>query len=187
MHDDHNSKDELDNELELLDTDPKHRFAANPRIGEEAELMVGLFREMKPGDILTYDKVSIALGREFQSDRSPWYKAQKAVQREHGINVVTEHGIGFRRLTDEDTIRPYHDKSMARMRRESRRNYSRLAVVDYASLDQSQRHELIVARAQTAVAYKTATKAAQKKLAASTGKNTAALPSAKALEYLAKR
>lgn len=62
----------------------------------EWEILYEAVAAFEPGDVITYDEIAELLGRDFNSSRSPWYKTQEVMLREHDVAFENVRHVGYR-------------------------------------------------------------------------------------------
>lgn len=62
----------------------------------EWEILYNAVVGFEPGDVITYDEITEMLGRDFQSSRSPWYRVQEVMLREHDLAFESVRRVGYR-------------------------------------------------------------------------------------------
>ncbi|HEX2578661.1 MAG TPA: hypothetical protein VHK88_20120 [Aquihabitans sp.] len=75
---------------------------------------------LKVGDIITYDRLSGILGREFLHGRGPFHRANRELLATHRLGLVNVKGVGYRVVTaaeHEDAARGQHRSARRRLRR----------------------------------------------------------------------
>jgi hypothetical protein len=109
-------------------------FEKNEELDRAADVVYGLFRELKRGDILTHKDIGEALNYlPLESpttcrERSRWdqivWKARHRLQRETGIACWTEEGVGYKLLTPAEQIESalWHNEKAQRSAGRGKRN-----------------------------------------------------------------
>ena len=76
-------------------------FAVRGEVSE-ATIIERCLLEVEIDQVITYDQLSEALGRDFFDNRSPFYAARERVQREKKTTFVVETGVGYRRVAPNE-------------------------------------------------------------------------------------
>jgi hypothetical protein len=114
-------------------------FEKNEGLERDAEIVYGLLRDLKRGDILTHEAIGGALNylpketppttcrERGRYDQVVW-KARHRLQREHGIACWTEEGVGYKLLTPAEQIESglWHNEKAMRSAGRAKRNVADL-------------------------------------------------------------
>lgn len=77
-----------------------HAMAFEPK-GEisEWQLIFDRLAKLKVGDVITYDELTLILGREFLQARGPFHKANKRLLETHKRGLLNVKNVGYRVVT----------------------------------------------------------------------------------------
>lgn len=93
-------------------------FKAKSEDGAEWELLYNLFADRQVGDVVTYDEIDAALGRDFRAYRSPIYKTRIRLLKQKSLGIVSLSNIGYRVVQakeHEGQARKHHRRSKKQM------------------------------------------------------------------------
>lgn len=107
----------------------KPSFAASA----DAKTLVGLMRNIKVGEVLTYETMAEALNRNVTHDRSVIYTARGIVQKEDRMVFDSVFKLGIKRLDDSEIVN-LGDRARTRVRRLSRKVTQAIVCVNYDTL-----------------------------------------------------
>lgn len=127
--------------------------------------LLALLSAANVGQVVTYEDMSAAIGRNVREfDRAAIYSARRMVQAEYRFVFATVTNVGLKRLSDNEIVELSGD-DRTRIRKTVKRGLQRLAVTDYAKLDDKSRHAHLVASAQLAAAGAMVEEKAAKRIA----------------------
>jgi hypothetical protein len=86
----------------------------------DVRAIVALFTARGRGQIVTYDEISRAIGRNFLEDRSPWASARRRLVRE-GVITQNVPKVGYKILDTQEVVTTKLDSSLAGIRRKAKR------------------------------------------------------------------
>lgn len=98
--------------------------------GEQPEwrLLYDVIAARQIGDVVTYDDLGKALGRDFLENRTPIFRAIKELEETHKRTFVNERGVGYRMIEPTE-----HKKaSLAHAKRSTRQLKKAVAKLDSA-------------------------------------------------------
>lgn len=96
----------------------------------DAKTLADLMRSVAVGDMLSYDSMSDAIGRDVTAERSVIYTARSIVQREDRIVFDTICKQGLKRLADDEIV-SLGDRARSRVRKIAKRTTQSIACVNY--------------------------------------------------------
>ncbi len=99
----------------------------------DAKTLADLLRCVNVGEVLAYDDMNAALGRDVTADRNVLYTARAIVQREDRMVFDAVLRVGIKRLADAEIVN-LGDRARARVRRISRTVSQAITCVDYAAM-----------------------------------------------------
>lgn len=100
----------------------------------ETQELIERLSKLEPGALVSYADLSEVAGETITGGTPALQSAKRAVEKERGVALSVERGVGVRRLTDDEIVDDTHG-ARSRIRRQSKRALSRLsAVIDFASL-----------------------------------------------------
>ena len=124
---------------------------ASRTIGEKSAdtaIIESLLRQTPEGDVLTYDEMSIALGRDVREFcKGNLYSARRILLNSDGIATDAVRGEGVKRLTS-DGVLGVAKSDCSRVRRASNTTLRKLGTVDFETLVDSNKSEHIALSAQ---------------------------------------
>ena len=85
----------------------------------EWQLVYNHIETLDVGDIVTYEKLSELLGREFKTARGPFHKANRQLLSKHKRGMLNVKNVGYRVVTAEEhelAARDQHKYAKRRMR-----------------------------------------------------------------------
>ncbi len=108
-----------------------------PAISNDALILVGMFRAMQVGQILTYEEMTKAIGRDVTtSGRGVMNTAINRVLKDENIVVECVRLVGFKRLDGKELIDAQR-AGVQRIRGEAKRRSEKLSKLDLGKLDQT--------------------------------------------------
>lgn len=96
----------------------------------DAKTLADLMRGVAIGDVLTYQTMSEAIGRDVLDDRGVMYTARGIVQREDRMVFDSVHKHGIKRLADIEIV-SLGDRARSRVRKIARRAAQAIVCVNY--------------------------------------------------------
>lgn len=110
-------------------------------ISIEARALVDMLIDVKPGDEITYDEMTKAIGRDVRTvARGAMQTARRVAERQYRMVFSPIFGVGLRRLLNDD-IPGVADSKIAHIRRTATRAARTLACVDFDRLPNEKRIE----------------------------------------------
>ena len=129
----------------------------------DTSLIESMINEMAIGQLLTYDEISTALGRDVRDFcKGSMYSAKRSCENS-GIVLEAVADEGYRRLDDSGIVQSSMSDTR-RIQRASRKGLKRLAFVEFEKLTEDEKRQHIAASAQLGVVNHFATSATRKKL-----------------------
>ena len=117
----------------------------------DAKLIRSVLAESKVGDVVTYEQLSKAIGRDVREHaRSALGTARRGLLRDERIVFGVEQNVGLVRLNDEEIVSSA-ESDRRRIQRTAKRSLQRLSVVDFDKLSEEKKRAHIVASAQIGV------------------------------------
>lgn len=130
----------------------------------DTRIIESVLVEAKVGQIVTYEELSKAIGRDVRIHARPSLQsARRAVLNAHGIVFSAETNEGLRRLDDSQIV-DASEEDRAKMRRAAGRAIKKLSVVDFGQLPEDKKRKHIVMSAQIGAIEMFAAKSATKKI-----------------------
>lgn len=130
----------------------------------DTKILESVLVEAKVGDLITYDELSKAIGRNVRVFAMPSLRsARRGVFSSKQFVFGVETGVGLRRLNDSQIV-DTTESDRARMRRAANRSIKKLGVVNFAELDEQHKRKHIVSSAQMGAISMFASKSATKKI-----------------------
>lgn len=141
--------------------------------------------EVAVGDIVRYDDLSKAIGRDVRSSAAGALEsARRVAQRDSRAVFASVRGEGLRRLTDAEIV-DLSDSGRDRIRRQAKRTAKKLVCVDYDALPAEKKVKHNAALSMMGALASIATDTAQKRLEKQIAETGKQLPAAKsAIEAL---
>lgn len=99
----------------------------------DAKVLADLLRNAEVGQVVTYEEMSEAIGREVTQDRSAIYTARAIVQREDRMIFDCVMKVGVKRLADADIVN-LGDRARARVRKIASSVTKAITCVNYDSM-----------------------------------------------------
>lgn len=109
--------------------DQKPSFVAS----SDAKTLADLMRAVRVGDLLSYEDMNDAIGRDVTEDRNVIYTARHIVQREDRIVFDSVHKCGLKRLADTEIV-SLGDRARSRVRKIARRTAQTIVCVNYDTM-----------------------------------------------------
>lgn len=155
----------------------------------DVAIVEGVFRDMKPGETVTFDDVAKAINvpiEDLHIVKSRAKRARDRLARLEEINVTSAHAVGYYRETSADTLERTKGRERPSIRRKARKVTYALNGVDTAELDETQRQEYCAERVIAHMTYKANCATSKRVLLAVAKTSQNQLPMAVALEILKK-
>ena len=151
----------------------------NELTASDAATIRSLLQECKPGEIVSYDAMTAAIGRDVHQRRHAIAKALRALMSEARVVFSAVRGVGYQRLDDAGIVATGAD-SLQRIRRTSRRGVKKLVCVDFENLSPEQRLSHNTRMTVLAMVGDATSGASVKRVEAAVKDANAALPAARA-------
>lgn len=130
----------------------------------DTKILESVLSEAKVGDLITYEELSKAIGRDVRQFALPSLRsARQGVQNSKQIVFGVEVNVGLRRLND-DQIVDSTEQDRSRMKRAANRAIKKLTVVDFDGLNAEKKRQHVVASAQIGAIAMFASKSTTKKI-----------------------
>lgn len=94
---------------------------SNTKLSADVRALVELARGASPGNTVTYEAMSEAIGRNIQAKLYIWLQAQEYLAKHEGILFANVRSVGYQRLTTEE-LPDVGVRARTRIRRISRRS-----------------------------------------------------------------
>lgn len=100
-------------------------------------------RDVAPGETMTYDDLDRVLGRDFKSNRQPWFNALRRWHRDmpNGGTWRCVQRVGYQRVEQWVDVKGTGTAHEAKMRRQARKSKARYASADQSLLTDDQKRE----------------------------------------------
>ena len=113
---------------------PPHDFEKNEDRELGVEALLSLFKMMKPGELLSYQRMSGAVGYDVTSQTPPLRKALEIASRDLKLNLRNEVNMGYRLVDDRISVHGEASRYMRKTYRANKRTQRVLDNVDYQNL-----------------------------------------------------
>ncbi len=130
-----NERDTATNSKTSVDTRP-----VIPAMGEHTRILIALFKDLREGQLLSYEEASKACAREIGPNQ-----AQTAMNRvlvDYNIEIVCQPGVGFRLSVGKESLER-RKKGLASARRKSKKELKKLSIVDMTKLSREEQIEAV--------------------------------------------
>lgn len=155
-------------------------------ISASAQQLIGLFRSMNVGDVVTYATANAAAGLDVKVKRYPAYTAIKRVLIDDSIHIATVRGVGFKRLSPAEAAATL-PSDIGKSRRAAKRGLRKAQHVSILDVPAEKRMEFVAQATLCSLIGDAASAKGQAKLAAAAStqpENTAILAQRMALDAL---
>jgi hypothetical protein len=119
--------------------DPMKKNSPIPVRSADTEIIIKLLEDLKPGELITYEDISKAIGRNILDCRGILYTAIKAILREGDV-IQAVRGVGVKKA-QTDEILSEGDRAQRRIRKTARRGIQRVACAKDLTRAQLQRRD----------------------------------------------
>lgn len=109
----------------------------NSRASGEKHILVALFSEVAKGELVSYDRINAAIGRDLRENRAPLMEAFKALKKQ-GLVFDNVPRVGYKRVLDHELV-GLGDKHIGGIRKRAARACDEMRTADLSNLDQPQR------------------------------------------------
>ena len=110
-----------------------------PSISADAQILAAMLAKLEPGELLTYDAASAAIGRCVRTvARGILQTAIRRALRDHGIVVECVFNAGYRRVVGDALVKSQR-AGADRIRGEARRRAEKLGKLDFSAVDNATR------------------------------------------------
>ena len=143
----------------------------------DTKVLESVLGEAKVGDLITYETLSKAIGRDVREFALPSLRsARQGLLKTHGIVFGVESNVGYKRLDDSQIV-DSTEADRKRMKRAANRSIRKLAVVNFDNLPEEKKKQHVVASAQIGAIAMFSAASATKKIASKVneGKTTLAI------------
>lgn len=115
----------------------------NPREDSEASRVFRAMQDTAVGGTLTYDDLDRILGRDFKSNRQPWFNALRRWHRDqpNSGTWINSQKIGYQRVGEWSDVKATGKSHEKRMRRQATKSKARYASADPSALSDDQKRE----------------------------------------------
>ena len=114
----------------------------------DTKILESVLGEAKVGDLITYDELSKAIGRDVRKFAQPSLSsARRGLLRDKHFVFACETGVGLKRLNDEEIVLS-SESDRRRMKRAATRAIKKLTVVKFEGLSEELKRQHVVASAQ---------------------------------------
>lgn len=132
----------------------------------DTKILRSVLEEAKVGDVITYDALSKAIGRDVREyARSSMYAAMRQLRAEHNYVFAARTNVGYQRMSDVEIVVNVATRQRQSVQRKANRNLNLLRIVDYHELPEEHRMQHIVASAQFGVIASMANASSTKRIA----------------------
>lgn len=133
----------------------------------DTKIIENVFAECKVGDVVTYDDLSKAIGRDVRKFASGAIQtAKKTMLKDHSMVFGTVRNVGFQRLQDEQIVDTF-DNDRLRMQRIAKTSLGKLSTVKFDALNEDQKKRHVAASAQAGALAMFSQKSTSKKIESS--------------------
>ncbi len=130
----------------------------------DTKVIENVLSEMQVGDLLTYEQISAAIGRNVREFAiAALYSARRGLQKTKRMVFACEEGVGIRRLDDSGIVGSVEFDRKAVLRR-ANRTMDKLACVNFEGLTESEKRKHTTAAAQMGVVAMFSSKASTRKI-----------------------
>lgn len=143
----------------------------------DTKILESVLSEAKVGDMVTYDVLSKAIGRDVRQFALPSLRsARQGLLNSKGMVFGVETNVGYKRLDDSEIV-DSTESDRRRLKRAANRSIKKLSVVAFDNLTLEQKKKHTVASAQMGAIAMFSGKTAAKKIEAKVndGKTTLAI------------
>lgn len=131
----------------------------------DTKVIENVLSELAVGDLITYDQISAAIGRDVRKFAFPSLgSARRFLLHANSMVFGVERGVGLRRLNDSEIVSTVED-DRRKVQRASHRSLKKLSVVNYSGLTNEDKRRHTVAAAQIGAIAMFASKNSEKKIA----------------------
>lgn len=146
----------------------------------EAKVLASMLAECQVGDVVTYDALTAAIGRDVTGpQRHVLETARRLVMRERRMVFDCVQKVGLKRLSDTEIV-ALSDRTRDHLRRATRRTVKKLTCVDYDAMPREQQTKHNAAISMLGVIAELSTEKSLERLSVQIEKTGTDLPIAKA-------
>jgi len=109
-----------------------------PSLSVDAQALARVLGESPVGEVVTYDALSKAIGRDVRSARGLLYTAVRTVMRDSNAVFAAVRGVGLKRLESTEIV-SVATQTVRHIRKASGRAMQKLACTDLSKLNESQK------------------------------------------------
>lgn len=143
----------------------KTRNTMNFEKSADTKVLESVLAELKVGDLITYEELSKAIGRDVRQFALPSLRsARHGLLNSKKMVFGVEHGVGYRRLNDTEVVDSI-EMDRKKMSRAANRSIRKLGTVDYDKLSHEKKKQHVIASAQMGAIALFSGKNAAKKIA----------------------
>lgn len=150
----------------------------------DTRLLLARLMKVAVGETATFGALSEAIGRDIDGGDPHVQSARRMAERDQGAVFASIHGVGYKRLLPPEVVKASED-GLARIKRAARREGNRLATVDPADLNATERDVFHARLSGFAIIGHIAKPASVEKLIEATRKKGEELAIAQTLKALA--
>ena len=143
----------------------------------DTKILESVLAEAKVGDLITYETMSKAIGRDVREHALPSLRsARQGILRTKNMVFGVETGVGYLRLDDSQIVDSL-ESDRRRIKRAANRSLKKLSVVEFSKLPEDKKKQHVVASAQVGAIAMFSGTTATKKIASKVneGKTTLAI------------
>lgn len=148
-------------------------------ISADSTAIAALLRAAKVGELVSYEAMSRAIGRDVSGHRGAISTARKIVLRENGAVFDAVRGEGMRRLNNSELVDSV-DRVRMKIRRAAKRSANTLVCVEYDALPADKKIKHNASMSMLAMLSEAASEKAFSRLTEKVSQTKETLPAAKA-------
>lgn len=141
----------------------------------DTETIEGLIMRLSVGEVLTYDAMTAALGRDVRKHCSSNLQSAKRCCESNGVVLSVVRNQGYRRLDDVGIIASA-EGDRRRVARSSKRAVRKLAFVEFEKLTDDEKRKHTVAAAQLGAVAHFATHGSKRRIESKVQDNSGPIP-----------
>lgn len=154
-------------------------------VSTDVLVIEGLLGATKPGDIVTYETLSKAIGKDVRENgnRMAIYGAQRRLKANNNMVFGTVMGVGIKRLNDEEIV-DVVDKVVVSINRKAKRGLNTLSLADYTKLSEEKKTKAHTSMSMLGVLAMVTSNKSRKRIEAKVEESKFVLPNAITLDVL---
>lgn len=142
----------------------------------DTKILESLLAEAKIGDMVTYEAMSKAIGRDVREHAlSSLRTARRGLEKEKRIVFGVEKNVGLKRLQDSEIVATA-EASRKHLQRTAKRSLTRLAAVEFEKLNEDDRRRHVTYSAQMGAVAMFAAKSSTNKIESKVNGSSRDLP-----------